>query len=221
MIEFMNRLSTWGHVLALILASIIGGSALIAVSVPWKVNFSKRKRSTKYSVTMSTLLLAACAIISADAVTLPASTIRAKTASEAQRSVIVIDLPEPPLPGNPPPLVTCQTLMQGSGDIPAGDVLVIGNREFGTETYYYQPVVTWDEDRWSAEVYFSTRKGAGQLFNVTAVVMPATMEKYLVTVYHTVHSPAIWWAAPDSVPAPAYVAAAETVQRSHSEVGCT
>jgi len=217
----MNRLTMWEHVLALAAAGVIGVGALIAVVVPWKASFSRRKRSKSYSVTMLTLLLAACAVVSADAATFPAPAPRARAAVGEQRASIAIDVPEPPLPGNPVPLVTCQTSMQGTGSLPDGDVLAIGYQGTGSQTSYYQPSVTWDGDKWSAVIYFGGRQDAGKVFRVTAVVMPAAMETYLLAVFKSAQPSATWWAAPGPLPAPAYVAAGETVQRTHSQAGCT
>jgi hypothetical protein len=214
MLQFIKHLSYGAHVLALILAGAIGIGALISLIVPWKVKFSKRQQPSGYRAAMAALVLAACTVIVTDAVTIP-------TPSSDARAVVVIDVPEPALPDNPPSLVTCRTSIQGSGHLPAGDVLVIGNRESGSQNYFYQPIVTWDGDKWSAVIYIGGRQDAGRPFIVTAVVMPTAMETYLIAVYHMAQPSATWWAAPGSIPAPAFVAAQETVQRSHSEVGCT
>jgi hypothetical protein len=120
--------------------------------------------------------------------------------SRDSKSSISIRSPQ----GNPVPTVSCVVTIQGTGSLPSGDVLVIGNHLVGAIYYYYQPNVIWNGHSWTSKIYLNGPNAPGHQFKIIAAVMPSYLKEYLLAEYRMAKPKATWWSAPGSLPTPAY-----------------
>jgi hypothetical protein len=129
---------------------------------------------------------------------------------------VVITVPQPASLGKPLPAVRCMTTVKGTAKLPRGEVLIIGNAEVGSKTYYYQPVSWPSTHQWVSSIYPGVPDETGNVFNVIAVVMPARLENWVAGAYETDRPPhgSSYLAAPGLPPSPAKVVQAEKVRRA-------
>lgn len=118
--------------------------------------------------------------------------------------------------GQPLPTVKCQMSVTGRGNLPAGDVLVLGSLiRGGADLLPLQDDVKWSSaTSWHATVYFGKASDANHIFDIEAVVMPKAWTDYLLSEanYYDAKSGETWWASGEP-PAPAEVAASVAVMR--------
>jgi hypothetical protein len=128
---------------------------------------------------------------------------------------VVIDVPQPALPGNQLPTVKCTTVVKGTANLPRGEALLIGNAEVGSKIYYYQPVSWPHPYQWISTIHPGTPGDSGHTFDVIAVVMPTRLKNYIVAAYQADRAPhGPFLGAPGLPPPPAKVVKQEKVRRA-------
>lgn len=87
---------------------------------------------------------------------------------------------------NAPPTVGCPQLISGSftGNVPSGDVLIIGYRPQNIPTYTFWPSVNQRGNHWSSTIYIGSPRATGELFTLVYVLVPSHLRDYLISTFN-------------------------------------
>ena len=170
MLGYIQSLSLTARIIAFLVICLIGVvavGALIGVIVPYRIRFSRVKRSTKNSMFWVGLLLTAASALVAASFTLPSGHGHgAVKHGDTTASSIGFDVPEPNLPGNPLAVMGCVAQVRGYGQLQSDDELVIASAAAGSKIDFFVPVNWLSRNRWDANIYLGTRSNAGDRFKI-------------------------------------------------------